>query len=224
LIVRAASRLLSNWGYHDVEGLHHEASLMALEWAKEIGLPAQALDATLLTAHCHEDKLIIGASGDGVIIIELLTGTLEVYSISFPSGFPLYPIYAHQPERLLAWKTNQHAYREIRHFRKHLDSLESIKTTTTTSLTETIRLNTSDVKQVALISDGVHSFYKNEDSPTSRHATSISMEQVLRELLAFKGGHGSFVARRVKRFARQCELTSWHHADDLAIGALHFGD
>ena len=224
LIVRTASQLISNGDSDDVASLHGDASRIALQWANDIGLQPQSVDATLLTATVHDDDVIIGASGDGVIILASNSGALDVYSISFPSGFPLYPAYAHQSDRLLAWQGKPQAYREIRHFQAVSGSLDLVESSTTTGLTETIRVKANDFRYVALITDGAHSFYKNENGTTSRHATSIAIEQVLHELLAFKGGHGAFVARRAKRFQKQCESNGWRHADDLALGAIYFQD
>ena len=226
LIVRAATQLLTGVSADDTEALHKEASRLALEWADNLGLQPQSVDATLLTAHGHLGDIIIGATGDGVIVLESRTSALDVYSISFPSGFPLYPAYEHQPDRLLAWQMNQYAHKEIRHFQAtdRLALLELVQTVISTNLTETMRIRADEYKQVSLISDGVHSFYKTEDTVTSKHVTSIPMDQILSQAVAFKGGQGAFVARRAKRFSKHCELTGWHHADDLAIGAIYFGD
>jgi len=226
LIVRAATQLLTNSSADDTEALHKEASGLALEWTDNLGLPPQSVDATLLTAHSHGPDLIIGATGDGVVILESLSGALDVYSISFPSGFPLYPAYEHQPERLLAWQLNQDAHKEIRHFHAAgmLTPFELAQKVLSTNLTETMRIRANKYKQVSLISDGVHSFYKTQDSATSKRVTSIPMDQVLSQVVAFKGSQGAFVARRAKKFSKHCELTGWHHADDLAIGAIYLGD
>ncbi len=224
LVVQAANQLLSNAANDDVVSLHKEAVQLALKWAHEIGVRSQSIDATLLTAHCNDDELMIGASGDGVIVLESTAGTIDVYSVSFPSGFPLYPAYVHQPDRLRAWQSSLPACRETRHFQGLFNSLDLVETSTCTNVTETIRVKTNNLRQVALISDGVHSFYKHEGSTTSKHITSIPLDQVLKDLVAFKSGHGAFVGRRVKKFEKECVSNGWYHADDLAIGAIYFGN
>ena len=97
---------------------HAEAARRALRWAKLTGLSPQAVDATLLTAHLSGDELIVGCSGDGVIVLESWLGVADVYVISFASGYPLYPSYAHQPERLLALRRSGRDGKEIKHFRR----------------------------------------------------------------------------------------------------------
>jgi hypothetical protein len=218
--------LLSNPNSGDVVELHKQAAILALAWAKEINLRPQSVDATLLTAQSRNGEFLIGASGDGAIVLESHSGVLDVYSISFPNGFPLYPGYEHQPERLLAWQTNHRAYKEVQHFQSAglLSTPELLNVETSESVTETMRINRSDYKRVTILSDGAHSFYKTEDSATSKHVTSIPVDQVLKELVAFKSGHGAFVARRAKKFQKQCASRGWQHADDLAIGAISFGD
>src|SRR6185295_20387035 len=68
LLVRAASQLLSNQHSADVVALHKEAARLALEWTRDIGLQPESVDVTLLTAHLHDGEVIVGASGDGLIL------------------------------------------------------------------------------------------------------------------------------------------------------------
>lgn len=226
LLVRAASRLFSIPNDGDVGALHKQASRLALDWAQEIGLRPQSVDATLMTAHSHDGGLNIGASGDGVIVLESQSGVLDIFSISFPNGCPLYPAYEHQPERLLAWHANTRAYKEVRQFQSRglLNPPELVNIETSESVTETMRINRSDYRHVTIISDGVQSFYRTEDSTTSKHLTSIPLDQVLKEVVAFKGWYGAFVARRAKKFQKQCASNGWRHADDLAVGAIYLQD
>jgi hypothetical protein len=221
LMVQAGSQALLNVD-QDFRALHKSASGQALHWAQTIGLLPQSADATLLTVYCDGQDLIISASGDGVLILESRSGTRDVISISYPSGFPLYPTYAHQRERLDTWRANERAYKEVRHFRA-ASTFELVETSTSTNLTEVFRLPASDYLFAGVLSDGVNSFYKTEETATSRQTTSIPMEQVVAEILSFKSFAGAFVKRRAKKFANACAARGWCHADDLAIGAIYLG-
>src|SRR5690348_728265 len=98
LLVKALDQLLKK--PTDIEELHKGAARIALDWANMIALPPQSVDATLMSIHVANQDLIIACSGDGVIILESQAGVLDVYTISSPSGYPFYPSYVHQPDRL----------------------------------------------------------------------------------------------------------------------------
>src|ERR1051325_2992736 len=103
----------------DIGELHKEAARIALHWANMIALPPQSVDATLMSIHVTGDDLIIACSGDGVIILESQAGVLDVYSISSPSGYPFYPSYVHQPDRLSELVTNDRHHKTIKDFRSN---------------------------------------------------------------------------------------------------------
>src|SRR5262245_62729448 len=129
--------------------LLNESAQLALRWAELLGLPTQSVYATLLTAHLNRDDLIIGCSGDGVVVLETREGRVDVHAISFPSGYPFYPCYAHQPERLDELIARGRASKELKHFRRVSadEPLTLVNESTSDSLTEVFRLNTSLVKK-----------------------------------------------------------------------------
>src|ERR1043166_8156900 len=57
LLVKALDQSLST--ATNIEELHKESARIALGWASMLGLPAQSVDATLLSAHVEGDDLII---------------------------------------------------------------------------------------------------------------------------------------------------------------------
>ena len=202
---------------------HRESARHALIWARRLGLASQAIDATLLTAHLNNDDLILACSGDGVIVLKSWTGALDVYAINYPSGYPLYPSYAHQRERLQALKQEGRTCKEVRHYRG-VSSGESIhleETDISNTLTEVFSVKSSEYRCAAVVSDGIHSFFTTHNTETSKRVEGIPMESLLNELVSFKTVHGLFVGRRLKSFLKECQSKGWQHRDDLAIGALH---
>src|SRR5262245_726991 len=224
LLTSAARQTFS--GAVEVPELHKESAQLALNWAELLGLPPQSVDATLLTAHLNRDDLIIGCSGDGVVVLETREGRVDVYAISFPSGYPFYPCYAHQPERLDELIARGRAYKELNHFRRVSagEPLTLIRESTSDLLTEVFRLKVSDYKYPDLVSDGLQSFYSTKPSIDGKRVEAIPMVEVLNELWSFKNSHGEFVSRRVNKFKKDCRAREWHHADDLAFGALYLGE
>lgn len=208
LLVRALDQLLKN--PTDIEELHKEAARIALDWANLIALSPQSVDATLMSIHVTGNELTIACSGDGVIILESHAGVLDVYSISSPSGYPFYPSYVHQPDRLSELVSNNRHTKTIKDFRSNT-------ITTSDSLTITFKLNAADYKYAAIASDGMNSFYSKGVGP-------ICLPEVLKEFWSFKNSHGAFVERRMKRFRKDTHANGWQQADDLAIGVIHLGE
>jgi protein phosphatase 2C-like protein len=205
LLVRAMAQVVT--AHADISELHKESARVALAWARMIGLPAQSVDATLMSAHVSGDNLIVACSGDGVIVLESKEGVLDVYAISSPSGYPFYPSYVHQPDRLAELVTHNRCNKEI----KHHDATEI-----TDSLTISLKLKAADYRYVALASDGINSFFQTQ--------RRICLADVLKELWSFKHSHGAFVERRMKRFKKDMHAKGWQHADDLAFAVINLGD
>jgi hypothetical protein len=230
LLVKAAEQLFRTARQPTPSGLaktHRKAARRALMWAEVAGLRAEALDATLLTAHLDGDTLVVGCSGDGVIFLQSRTGAIDVYVISYASGYPLYPSYTHQPARLLAHEDQtRDSRKEVTHFRcaSAADALRLEGTSTSELVTEVFNVKASDYTRVALLSDGVHSFFTAKQTETSKNVEAVPLDSVLRELVAFKSVRGAFVARRMKRFVKDCQTRGWQHMDDLSVAALHLGD
>jgi serine/threonine protein phosphatase PrpC len=198
LLVRALDQTLRTPTTHDIAALHADAARTSLTWANMLALPPQSVDATLLSAHVSNDDLIIACSGDGVIILESQSGALDVHPISSPSGYPFYPSYLHQPDRL---------HEMVSHNR----STETI----------VLQLNAAAYKYAAIASDGLTSFFHTQTTPNGKRVEPVRLSDVLAELWSFKTSHGAFVERRLKRFKKD---TCWQHADDLSLAVIHLGD
>lgn len=220
LLVKAAERLLRESGGPPARGLaelHAEAARLALSWAELLGLRPQAVDATLLTAHLYGEELIVGCTGDGVVCMQTTPGALDVYGVSYPDGYPVYPAYAHQPARLQALAG--HACKEVTRL-SAASTQERLRTThvlNSDALTEVFAFDDAGYKFAALFSDGVQSFQH------SGRAEAVPLETVLPELVSFKNTRGAFVGRRMKMFLKDCSRKGWRHADDLSLAALNLG-
>lgn len=224
LLVKAAAQTMNDQD-EDLSILHESAARLALSWARLISVPPQSVDATLLTAQVRGTELLVSGSGDGVIVVEKLAGSLDVYSISYLAGYPFYPAYLHQPDRLEALLTNNRASKEIRHFHStFIDKpFELVSTYISESATQVFSFNAADYKSVALISDGIHSFFRTDQKAGSKRIEPVLMPEVVGEIVSFKSWNGSFVQRRVNRFLKECRAKGWQHADDLSLAVIHLG-
>jgi hypothetical protein len=220
LLVKAAEKIFTEQGIDDVEQLHKAAARLALDWAAAIGVRAQSVDATLMTAHVSGEELIIACSGDGVIVLESQNGAVDLYVISSPSGYPFYPCYINQPERLSELISNDRTTKEIKHYSRF--NLADV--TTSDSLTEVFKLNASEYKYAAVASDGINSFFRTSKSPNGKRVEEVCLFDVIHEFWSFKNSHGAFVERRLNRFTKDIQANGWQHADDLSIGVIHLGE
>jgi hypothetical protein len=228
LLARAAAQLFARStmpNARETPWLHLEAARRALASAEVLGLTPQAVDATLLTAHVEGGELILACTGDGVLCLRSRLGALDVFSVAFPSGYPVYPAYAHQPRRLVTLFDAGRAVKEVRHLRSDSPAaaLRPRDERGGESLTEVFAVPARDYEFAALLSDGVHSFYAAVRGETSKGSEPVPLGDVLPELVSFKNSRGAFVGRRAKRFLQECRARGWRHADDLAVAALHLG-
>ena len=228
LLVKAAERLICvprRLPAGDVYKIHEKAAHLALAQAKLMRLKPQSVDATLLTIHLCAGEFIVACYGDGVIALKSRTGQLDVYSISFSAGYPRYPGYAHQPERLRLFENNSGHIKEVTHYRMLPEEENVVWQDSYTSeiKAETFTGQTEDYQFAAVLTDGIHSFAGARQTETTKKVAPIHIGDVLKELLAFKNIHGAFVQRRLKRFLSDCQQRDWQHHDDLAVGAVYFG-
>lgn len=226
LLVKSAECLLNREAPKDIRDLHAAAAAEALEFAALVGLTPQAVDATLLTAQVQGNELVLACSGDGVILLQDCAGIIEAYSISYPSGYPRYPAYTQQPDRLAALECCGDPRKEIKYFRgdaEHL-TLRLEDTFRSTERTEVFTHNARSYQYAVLLSDGIHSFCATRDSQSSTSTRSICFQSIAPELVSFKNVRGAFASRRFKRFLKDCREHGWQHTDDLALGAIYLGD
>ena len=226
LLVKSAESILNTESVQEIGDLHVAAAADALDLAASVGLKPQAVDATLLTGHVHENELVLACSGDGVLMVQDCLGVIEAYSISYPSGYPFYPTYAHQPDRLAALEFGGDPQKEIKYFRSdsNQSTLRLEDTFTSGERTEVLTFDARSYHYAVLLSDGVHSFWSTRGSESSKSARPIWFQALAREFVSFKNFRGAFAGRRLKRFLKDSALNGWQHTDDLALGAIYLGD
>lgn len=228
LLVKAAERLILDAGRPpagELRDVYEEAARVALGQAEMIGLPPQAVDATLLTIHLAGGSAVAACYGDGVVALRKRGGQAEVYSISYPAGYPLYPAYAHQRERLQSFKGLCGNTKEVRRYvMRGGGPLELVDCTSSDARLEVFTAPPGEYELAAVLTDGAHSFSAAFQTDIAKRVEAVPLGEVLAALLCFKSTGGAFVARRLKRFAGDCRTRGWRHADDLAVGAVHLRD
>jgi len=227
LLTKTAEQLfqsLSNLSIQTIESMHQKASNFALGHARALGLSPNCVDATLLSLHASSNTIFAACSGDGVIVFQSNTGLIDAYVITFPRGFPLYPSYVHQPDRLAALSGDQRI-KEVRHYQNTgaNGSLALHRVHESSSITEIFHSPTENNRLAAIFTDGILSFSGLVQTQTSKSVISIPIEEVLLDFLSFKSLNGTFLRRRFKRVREEYRRKGWINQDDLGCGILYFG-
>ncbi|MDX6710741.1 MAG: hypothetical protein QOH96_1757 [Blastocatellia bacterium] len=227
LLTKTAEQLIqsaSNLSIQTIEAIHHKASHSALRQARALGLGQSSVDATLLSLYASSNIIFAACSGDGVIVFQSNTGLIDAYVISFPRGFPLYPSYIHQPDRLAALSSDQR-FKEVSHYKNTgaEGALVLYSVHESTSITEIYQSPTENNRLVAIFTDGILSFSGLVQTQTSKSMISIPIEEVLLDFLSFKTFNGAFLRRRFKRVREQYQRKGWINQDDLGCGIIYLG-
>ena len=223
-----------------------ECILLARPSVKMLNIPNESLDATLLTSILYENKektistLEAMCYGDGVIIIKIKNEDTIIINCSYTDNYPFYINYLYdQTGRYLDWKEN-HNKKQITQtvlgvnkkniFSKPIDAstrlfgnLGLVKTTDTNMTVEVLETNKL-IEFIAIMSDGVHSFYETAVTDTSKNNISLSYLDVIKELLDFKNFKGKFVQRRMNKFRKDCVKKNWANSDDLSLAVIYIGE
>ncbi len=201
ILVDAAEKWLERYAIvSPMETLAFDIMLPARERAKALGLPIPALDATLLIATPE----LVRCFGDGTIAMLRKDGSMDVTSIAYPSGAPLYLNYLHDPFRLKGYVEEFGVKRIVESAMVSPDGIEQVdhvvqELNNPKASDFGIEIYVpKDTIAVAVMSDGVSSFMEDASSDTSKTEREVPVIDVLSRLLSFKGFNGVFVKRRAR--------------------------
>lgn len=190
----------------------------AADCADRLGAAPTCLDATLLTITAADSRFDARCWGDGVVALGRRDGTVEVCVVAFAASYPRYLSYTLDADRLQRW--HEQPANEKTVSRWVLGETPLAEPETSEQECELFTGDVSDCRFVAVLSDGVQSFTQSVTTDTSRTTQTVPVGDVLQLLLAFKGGQGQFVQRRVRAFQRECAARGWTHADDVSLAVV----
>lgn len=197
----------------------------AEEIRRLLNLPSGSLDATLSCVYVKDERYYLHMFGDGVTVKTKEDKSMEVVLIEYLSGAPNYLSYNLDPIR-------KKGYFDLYGLKKKISTYLLEPNGIVTGLV--IKEDSEDTfytengscigyRNISLMSDGVLSFYQLLNSGTSKTEEMIPLNNVLLQLLDFKGFQGEFVDRRLQKFRKDCEKINWFHADDLSLATIYFG-
>lgn len=223
LLTRVCSSFYTDYREIDPE----EIMLEAEDMSRLLGLNPLSLDATLLCASVKEGSYDLRVFGDGVVVkTRREDGAHEIVVVEYVSGAPYYLNYSLDPKRKLGYAEKFGFKRKMSFFT--LDSAGTMTDCRVEEDSEGLHYQERDLaapySSISLMSDGALSFYGLVNTGTSKLQMPVALTSVLQRLLAFKGYQGDFVQRRVQKFKKDIEKENWHHADDLSLATMYFGE
>jgi hypothetical protein len=198
-----------------------------------IGMPTTCLDATLISAVNYNGTTQINVLGDGVVALKSKKGEVKIITFTYGENYPFYLNYKHYLHRARyeSWLRMQqpHSFRIVDILKP--DTVENTLSLFTEDDVESvisihpedteIKIKNTYYEFVAVMSDGVESFYKTDEQGRME---AVSHIDIIRSLLDFKNTTGAFAQRRVNKFRKSCEKDKIQSHDDVSIGVMKLND
>lgn len=180
----------------------HNAELTA----RQLGLPVNCLDATLVVSYEHDGRFYIYMYGDGVVVTEHISGVISVMEIEYTKNAPYYLSYRIDPERMdLFHKMGQDLI-----IKSTFE--DDYKNTYAYDYKTLFHFDVDTTPKILVCSDGIASFMKGAEPEQTI--------EIAEEFLTYKSTKGEFLKRRLKRAIKIYEANSINHHDDLSVGAF----
>jgi hypothetical protein len=203
-----------------------------------LNIPNECLDATLLSAKAYENGAMAMCCGDGVIAIKTTDGKTIIINCEYSDNFPFYINYLYdQTGRYLDWTTNHNkrvvtqtvldsdwsvtSHDEINESNRLFEDMGIIRLLDNKTIVEIV--DKDSIEYIAIMSDGIHSFYETITTGTSKFNSSLTYVEVLQDLLTFKNFNTHFVKRRMNKFRKNCVKKNWANGDDFSLAVIYMG-
>ena len=186
---------------------------------RQISLPSDSLDATLLMVTEKNGILYLTMTGDGAFVLRKRNGSIEYMRREFEKGMPAYLNYQIKTSALEDYLLNARTYTEY-YGTKTTDGYKEISeiienSSVYTSYFQAIILR-EEVDLVLLFSDGIQSFV---DSKTNQ---PVPFEQVLDVVLDIPRMKGQFITRSCNYLLKTyCAEKGWVHHDDFSCAGIY---
>jgi hypothetical protein len=216
-----------------------ECILLARPAIKMLNIPNECLDATLLTAKAYDTGAEAMCCGDGVIAIKTKDGKTIVINCEYSDNFPFYMNYLYdQTGRYLNWTTNHNkkvvtqtvinsdwfitSNEEVDKSCRLDGDIGIIRMLDNKTIVEITDQNS--VEYIAIMSDGIHSFYETITQITSKFNQALTHVEVLQDLLTFKNFNTHFVQRRMNKFRKKYAKKNCANGDDFSLAVIYLGE
>ena len=210
---------------------HHILSKMDII-ARQIGLPIQAMDCTLLISIVYKNRYFSTVWGDGVVVYDTNI-FIFIKIIEFESRAPFYLSYSLDDERKDLYKEKFGKQNKIVTTLKldHGFTLTGKPEIETIPYYESVMQceeevmqchefpgNNCLIKSLSVISDGVQTYQKKREGKHEKY--KIPVEQIIPKFVEINGTKGNFL-RRIMNLVKQWEKKKEiDHYDDFSIATI----
>jgi hypothetical protein len=216
---------------------------------RALQLQEDSLSATLLFAQHHFldgpdglPRISDAMWGDGVSVEKHRSGDIYIRETNFVSpnrvtGAPYYlrydldPDLYHRYKKEFGWQesSGEYYYTKVVDTMTHIDANGVVDTyndegayNPEEEYKHHVMHQDGDLEFVALMSDGVSSFYETTIGDTGKVNKPVPTLDIVQELISFKTLKGSFVQRRCNKAFKTFAKKGWHNADDVSIAVMAF--
>ena len=187
--------------------------------AKQLKLPLNCLDATLIKLKVENNILNGEMYGDGVIALKRKDGKTLVNSINFIDGYPQYLSYNLSISRQEALSNCVGENKKIL-TTLLLDTNGDV--ISSDSITEgdhplSLKFETNILDFAFAFSDGVASFLRANEKD---EIENVPINKVIHRLTDIKFQKGEFIQRQMNGFLLKSKFEGWYNIDDFTVGAI----
>jgi hypothetical protein len=198
-----------------------------------LGIPNTCLDATFISMLSNEEEIGINIIGDGAVALKDKNNIIRIISFHYDKNFPFYLNYKHNSnsEIFKQWKEMSPAHSFNVSVLEQESSIktqdnpyllfaeeDNVSTIIVGTVQTFIKLCTEHYNYVAILSDGIGSFYQIDEQGKTHEFTDLD---VIHDVLDFKNTNGKFAKRRLNKFKRKCEKEGIYHYDDISLGVIN---
>lgn len=225
--VDIGARLLTKSLVKSLSQGHDDGGLIAA-WtaqnAKEIlGIEQNALYATLLSVRLINNLFKVDVFGDGVVVARKAdTGALHIIQYDYQNA-PFYLNYLLN-NSLAVWEHHHSGLAIKREINLVDGKIEGEVNITRPHWKDcNLQFDSKEYDLVAVMSDGVETFYTPGETPPygAPTKTSIPFTEIIHKLFNFKQYKGDFIRRRCNKFFKECAKEGIEHYDDFSIAAVY---
>ena len=201
----------------------------------------RCLLATLLSLHTYGGVVSGRVFGDGVLGARDHDGTWSIWSVEFMPGGTLGLAAPYYPYYMVSGETEKWAqcfggsYRILSYsgllttLRSVSDSTGNVYLGSTPEMQEEWWFSDDTCDFAFIATDGLHSFYRWEESKTGKQRVPVDFLDVLGVLLDVKSFRPGFLRTQRRWCFRQdrpgtFKRLGWHHDDDVSMAAVYLGE
>jgi len=213
-LIQAVSQIASTEGSFSP----HAVIWLAHSYARQMGLPPECLDATLMALFSTPQRTRVLVTGDGVVAARSRDGKLCIWVVEFNLNAPAYLSYLLSEDRMKTLidgygggKRTVHYYEEGNLF--GVTRSEVTARGEENGITWTHDFDPSRYDLVLVSTDGAHTYQRRD---ASGYLASVPVAEVIAAMMQVPRPKGRFMVRQFRILDRQIE----QHGDDHAAAAM----